>query len=336
MTLTSIFPERIAVIVPVHHDPSRRRTARTNRVDLLRDCLASIVCARAHCQLKGSNFREITIVAVDDYSPVDLRPLVRLEHHSGIHWLSNRGIKGQAGALNYAMAHTEADAFAFTDSDCVVATDWLQRIGEHYLTYPHHDGVAGPQWLFSPGGAHWSRLLTSQEAALMRLLARSEIDYDQATTTRIDYRNLSLRAGFASRMTATESLFKSDGSVSVSGQASYALKRYSANGEATIGFSLAMNTFHQPVSSFIGQIATYYARGRWSAFDEIYASLYGSLMAAFVRRYAIRHFISPMLSASVSVLYVWPVHLAFWVGISSRKCASWRNVRPRQADTGEP
>lgn len=334
MNQTSIFPKRIVVIVPVHHDPSRSSTARTNRVDLLRDCLASIVYAREHCLLKGSKFREITIVAVDDYSPADPRPLLRPENHSAILWLSNRGIKGQAGALNYAMANIEADAFAFTDSDCVVAADWLQRIGEHYLTYPYHDGVAGPQWLFRPDGAHWARLLTSQEAALMRLLARSEINYDHATTTRIDCRNLSLRAGFSSRMTAKGSLFTSDGSVSVSGQASYALKRCTANDEATVGFSSSMHTFHHPVSSFLGQIATYYARGRWSAFDEIYASLYGNLMAAFVRRYAIRHFISAMLSKSVSVLYVWPVHLAFWAGIIARKCASRRNMRSRQTDTG--
>jgi glycosyltransferase involved in cell wall biosynthesis len=329
------FPERIAVIVPVYHDTARGKVAGTDRIDLLKRCLASVVQATHHCQTNNTGFREITIVAIDDYSPSDPEAFLDADLLRQIRWLKNAGVRGQGGALNFAMATINADAFAFTDSDCVVARDWLQRIAEHYRAYPYHGGVGGPHWLFGVAAARWPCLLTSQEAALMRFLAESKIDHVHATTTRVDCRNLSLRADFAARLTAASSLFRSDGSVSVSGQASHFLKRQLARGEAPVGFSLTMRTLHQPVSSIMGQIARYYARGRWSAFDEIYFSQYENLRAALTRRYALRDFISPVLSASASVWYVWPVHLAFWVGIARRRWVAQRIKQSLSLDVHE-
>lgn len=321
----SIFPERIAVIVPVHHDPERPKVDRADRIGLLRRCLASVIESADCCRALDTGFREITIVVVDDHSPSDPHLLLDSEQQHRIRWLKNLGIKGQAGALNFAMKTIDADAFAFTDSDCVVAHDWLQRIAEHYRAYPNHGGVGGPHWLFSLASTPWSRLLTYQEASLMRFLAESEIDYIEATSTRIDCRNLSLRADYAARLTEADSLFRND-SLSVSGQAAYLLKRQIAGGEAPVGFSAAMRTFHEPVSSLLGQVATYYARGRWSAFDAIYASFYGDLLTAFKQRYGKRHFIFPVLLAPISVFYVWPVHLAFWAGIARQR---WMASRTR-------
>jgi len=324
----SAFPARLAVLVPVHHDGSSGRTARADRAALLQSCLASIVAASNFCRMTSAAFREISIIVVDDYSPEDPGALLDADTLRNTRWLRNQGAKGQAGALNFAMANVDADAFAFTDSDCVVAPDWLQCIADYYRAHPAHGGVCGPNWLFGPAVQRWSRILTAQEAALMRFLTETEIDRCRSTTTRIDCRNLSLRVDFAARLQESGELF-GDGVCSVSGQASYFLKSRLMDGEVPVGFCQAMQTFHQPISSLLGQMAVYYARGRWSRFDEIYASLYGSLRAALVKRYAMRHFIAPMVSGSASFSYVWPVHLAFWAGIVHRRYAGQRQENTR-------
>lgn len=323
MSKKTIFPARIAVLVPVHHDSNSRRAARADRTNLLQRCLASIVAASNHHQATLDAFREINIVAIDDHSPLDPSSMLDANTLHRTRWLKNQGARGQAGALNFAMANIDADAFAFTDSDCVVAVDWFESIANHYCTHPDHGGVGGPNWLFSPAVRRWPQILTAQEAALMRFLFETDIDQLMATTTRIDCRNLSLRADFAARLQRTGALFN-DGSLSVSGQASYFLKCRVRDGEAPVGFCQAMRTFHQPISSFLSQIQSYYLRGRWSKFDEIYASLHGDLRTALMRRYAMRHFIAPMLSGSASFSYVWPVHLAFWAGIFRRRYVGWR------------
>jgi glycosyltransferase involved in cell wall biosynthesis len=315
------FPERLATLVSVYHDPTRGQSARSDRAELLRCCLTSLLDAADRVQAGPQAFRDLAIVVIDDYSPVDPRTLIDPDMLQRVQWLQNRGAKGQAGALNFALASVDADAFAFTDSDCVVASDWFEKMASHYRVYPNHGGVGGPNWLFSDVSRWWPRVLTAQESALMRFLTESEIDLPQATLTRIDCRNLSIRADFAARLTAAGPLF-SDGHLSVSGQASYYLKsRLHAVG-IPVGYCSAMRTFHQPVTSLLVQLTLYYARGRRSNFHEIYSSLYGNLLTAFVKRYGARHFITPLFSKSVSFLYLWPVHVAFWAGIVRRRWAS--------------
>jgi Glycosyl transferase family 2 len=309
------FPDRIAVIVPVHHDQTRSKSARTDRATLLRRCLASLLDASKYCQYSTVRFREITIIPVDDYSSVDLISLVNLDMPGPITWLKNRGTKGQAGALNFAISTIDVDAFAFTDSDCVVALDWLKCIAEHYRAYPHHVGVGGPNWLFNDAPSWWSRVLTYNEGGLMRFLSESQINRLDATTTRIDFRNLSLRADFVRRVTAAGPLFI-DGTVGVSCQASYIINNIMKNVGTPIGFRENMITSHQPVSSMRRQIATYYRRGCHSTFAEIYSELYGNLLKALMKRYIVRHFLSPLSYATF--WYVWPLHLGFWSGIICR------------------
>ena len=320
----SNFPGRLAIIVPIHHDPHRPKVDRADRIELLRRCLSSVIESADLSEATGSGFSEVTIVVVDDHSPMDPQHLLNPGQRVRIRWLKSLGAKGQAGALNFAIATIDADAFAFTDSDCVVARDWLQRMATHYRAYPDHGGVGGPHWLFSTGETRWSRMLTRQESALMQFLAEDEIDRGMATSTRIDCRNLSLRADYARRLTEADSLFR-NGSFSVSGQAAYLVKRQIASGEASIGFAESMLAYHEPVSSLLGQVSTYYSRGRWSAFDAIYASIYGDLFTAFRHRFGKRHFVSPVLSASVSVFYAWTVHLAYWAGIMRRRWLASRN-----------
>jgi glycosyltransferase involved in cell wall biosynthesis len=316
------FPARLAVLVPVYHDPERRKSVRADRAHSLQRCLESLVRA---VDLYINTAFEITIVVIDDHSPSDPRRKLSDDLLRRVVWVRSEGQKGQAGALNYALKTVAADVFAFTDSDCIVATDWFERMAAHYLRYPSHGGVGGPNWLFDRAMGWWSRTLTSEETALMRFLMQGGIDQTSATSRRIDCRNLSLRADFIAQFAAGRPLFREDGTVSVSGQASYDLQRQAAV-VPPVGFCAAMEAYHQPISSFTTQLFLYYTRGRHSSFNEIYAGLYGSLSNAFLRRYGIRHFISPLRHRPLSFWYVWPLHAAFWTGIL------WRAAYSRSAD----
>src|SRR5687767_15150773 len=183
-----------AVIVPVHHDAKARGHLRAARSSLLQKCITSILHAGAICREAIDEPCEVTVLVVDDYSPSQLAPLLRGFASEDVHLLPNRQIRGQGGAIGSAIAEVSAPVLAFTDSDCVVAPDWIVRMTLHYRRFPNHAGVAGPNWMFSTPRGRWSSYLTTQEAALMRFLFDSEIDYHRGITSRIDCRNMSLRS----------------------------------------------------------------------------------------------------------------------------------------------
>jgi hypothetical protein len=304
---------KIALVIPVRHDPLASRAERLNRADALRDCLISALEAAEVAR------SPVDIVVVDDHSPSDIRASLDAAVVRRIEWVASLGAHGQAGALNFAMSQLRCDIFALTDSDCVVERTWFNAMNSHLTHHPENVGVGGPTWLFRTAKRAWSRALTSQESALMHYLAQSDAAENGGVVRRVDCRNLALRSEFV-RMHARGTplpLLREDGSISVSGQLAYDLRdsgeRYS------IGFCPQMQTYHAPVPGFRHQLQAYYARGRRSNFDEIYARPFGSLALSFRRRYARRHFLAPVLSRAVSPLYVWPLHTAFWTGILMRR-----------------
>lgn len=115
----------ISVIIPVH-----------NRLNLLKNTLSS---------LESQNFpkNDYEIILIDDGSKeeigkflhgyADLNPQVKyLKQKQG----------GPAKARNLGIKNSKGDIIAFTDSDCVVANDWLNQIS---ISYTQNDvlGIAG-------------------------------------------------------------------------------------------------------------------------------------------------------------------------------------------------
>jgi glycosyltransferase involved in cell wall biosynthesis len=52
--------------------------------------------------------------------------------------------RGQGAARNLGVTKARGEIICFTDSDVVVARDWLERIWEFFVSHPHADGVGGP------------------------------------------------------------------------------------------------------------------------------------------------------------------------------------------------
>jgi glycosyltransferase involved in cell wall biosynthesis len=65
-----------------------------------------------------------------------------------VYCCSKRGI-GPPRNLGIRMA--KGDIVCFTDSDCIVEKDWLEKIRDFFERYPHADGVGGPVFPYRYG-----------------------------------------------------------------------------------------------------------------------------------------------------------------------------------------
>jgi glycosyltransferase involved in cell wall biosynthesis len=305
--------QSLAILIAARHDPKTSQTF--DRLNLLIACLRSVI-ATADCDHSQSTnrWREIQIILVDDNSPIPLSSLLPQDILEKITVIKNERTPGQAGALNHALSLISTDIFAFTDSDCVVARDWISSLHEHYLRYPNRVGVAGPNWLFTGTESRWKQFLTRQEASLARYIFASYIDKETMAVRRIDCRNLSLRMDFLARY-YKDGFFQEGNGPSVSGQASVNLRKILLSNCLTVGYEPESKTFHKHVESLFQQMKSYYRWGRQGDYDEIYSLEFGSLGKAFVHRYLMRHFILPSSKGGVFWPYLLCVHGSYWVGI---------------------
>lgn len=305
--------ERLAIVIAARHDP---HTPSFDRLAYLTACLRSLIASVAQDQYKGTKcWREVQIILVDDNSPAPLESLLPRDLYSHVHLLQNERIPGQAGALNHAIATVSADAYAFTDSDCIVARDWVSMLGSHYTHFPMRVGVAGPNWLYLDPASRWSRFLTYQETALVRFIFESYVDSEAMTVGRIDCRNLSLRADFLATYYGEQPLFPEGQGPSVSGQASANLRDVLTAHGLVVGYEPKAITYHQPIDSLVRRVLAYYCWGRYGDFSRIYSREMRGLSRAFVRRYLIRHFVAPAVRGGVFWPYLVLVHSAYWIGI---------------------
>jgi glycosyltransferase involved in cell wall biosynthesis len=60
--------------------------------------------------------------------------------------------RGQGAARNFGVTKARGEIICFTDSDVVVAEDWLERISDFFRNHPYADGVGGP--IFAPLREH--------------------------------------------------------------------------------------------------------------------------------------------------------------------------------------
>lgn len=151
---------RYSIIIPVYNDP------------YLPACLDGL------SKLQGNIDHEV--IVVENGQTDWIRPLV--EQHHFIY--ATEPITGSYQARNTGISLATGDVLVFTDSDCVVAADWLQRIAETLAD----DTIAGVMG-YSAGAP------STRVAALEQLMYEANIAQFTAEKMlkRIDTRNFAIR-----------------------------------------------------------------------------------------------------------------------------------------------
>jgi hypothetical protein len=270
-------------------------------------CRRSLIAAtgnRRHPRVFG----EVSIVLVDDGSPQQLATLLPQRILDRIEVLRIDTRRGQGAALNAAIRKHPAAAYAFTDSDCVVAPDWIRTIDA--LASTKDDGAAGPPWRHQEARGRKARWLTEQETRLVRHCTTLALERG---TTRLDCRNVWLSADVAAK-----NAFPEDAGAALSGVTSRLLDAAGVR----LGFAPQLAVRHEPITSVRAQALTYFRRGATSDLATHYAAGHRSLSHAFTRTYARRHLVAP-IRAGVSPGYVLLTHGAYWCGLIWRGRSRW-------------
>jgi hypothetical protein len=302
----------LVVLVPAHHDAGGCGWSRLDRLGSLVECLRSLLAAVERWRRTGTGlaFADVRIVLVDDGSPVELVDLLPSDVVEAVTVLRLEERHGQGAALNTALRRHEATAYGFTDSDCVVAEDWVTTIEKLAATDDGTDGAAGPPWRHGePRGAK-ARWLTGQETALVRQCTTQARHLGVAA--RLDCRNVWLSARVAEKMGRPD-FFPEDAGAALSGVTSRLLE----SAGVRLGFDPGLVVRHEPLTSVRAQVVTYFRRGATSDLARHYAAGHRSLAHAFLGTYARRHFVEPV-RAGVSPAYVLLAHGAYWCGLATR------------------
>ena len=299
----------IAIVTSVSFSKNSDRQRIAHSLYCFNKCIRSIENSIQYCTQSGEwNSSTFTIYIIDDYSTMSIENMLPTTELN-IKVLANAGVKGQGGALNFALKSILADAFFITDSDCEVSNMWVFE-GLSEASFSGHSLITGPNWLHIKGDDFITRYLTVNEERLIKYSASNYLNMD--TTTWIDCRNLLIKKEFLLEVGAD---FFVTNTPSVSSHTSYkiASKRMEAK------FSGRIEVFHQPISGVISLITKYYRRGNEGDFAQIYAMQHSSLVTAFFKKYLKRHFYLPIFKGRVSILFVLIAHSSFWIGIVSSK-----------------
>ena len=91
-------------------------------------------CLRALTQIEYP-FDRFEVVVVDDGGEVALEPVVTLFQKTGIEVIIiTQKNAGPATARNTGAARAKGEFLAFTDDDCMPATDWLKNLATRFIT----------------------------------------------------------------------------------------------------------------------------------------------------------------------------------------------------------
>jgi cellulose synthase/poly-beta-1,6-N-acetylglucosamine synthase-like glycosyltransferase len=112
-----------------------------NRVALLERTLESLF-RQEHAEFE-------VIVANDGSSDGTDAYLSRLASEGRITYVAHRN-SGLAATRKAGLARAKGELIAFTDDDCILPTDWLRRLGSHFLD-PSVAGVGGATKTGNPG-----------------------------------------------------------------------------------------------------------------------------------------------------------------------------------------
>lgn len=115
--------KKITVVIPSYNQPI-----------LLESCLKS---------LKNQTVNDFDVIIVDDCSPDTESFNIGKKYFDAIKTKKN---SGPATARNLGISKTDTELIAFTDSDCQVSSDWVERIIQNFND-PKTDVIMGRVWI---------------------------------------------------------------------------------------------------------------------------------------------------------------------------------------------
>lgn len=298
------------------------RSSDTAVYDLV-NCLESVIQSANKLSMLSNDYIS-KICVVDDHSKGEFIHLIPKNILNEIRIINNEDLLGQGNALNFGLNIVKADLYAFTDSDCIVDIDWLSNITEFLKLNPNRSCVVGPNWIHQNATNKWQRYITENESKLMKYIFESYLDSSKRSSLRIDCRNLAIHSSILEGNSRNK-LF-SDNVYSNSSQTSYIWRRSVINMSLIVGFDCKLIVHHKHIPSLKNHLKKYFLRGKYGGFKSIYLGNFNSLEIAFFRYYFKRHFISPVFQTSVSLVYLWLVHGAFWFGIACSKTTDGTSI----------
>ncbi len=113
----------VSVVIPVYNDTER-----------LKLCLEAL-----DAQTYPSDRYEVIVVDNNSDSPLVADELKEFEHVI----LTHETLQGAAAARNRGISLARGEVIAFTDSDCIPASDWLEKGVAHIIDHPDTGQVGG-------------------------------------------------------------------------------------------------------------------------------------------------------------------------------------------------
>lgn len=157
-----------------------------NRIDKLTLCINSIYESIDYARKEKKIDYEILII--NDHSDEGFREQVQ-KLFPGIIIVDSDGI-GPGYARNLGIKSTKGEYIFFTDSDCIVAKDWIKE-GIRILSESSALVVQGIPWLFQQNENVY---MGNQEQKLYEIMFSTYL-YDENKTKMIDSRNLLINRG---------------------------------------------------------------------------------------------------------------------------------------------
>jgi len=164
-----------------------------NNVKTIRKCIGSLQCM---------DYPKFEIIIVDGYSK-DGTDVFAAEQGCRVVY-ENSG--SRAAALNEGLRRASGEIVAFTDSDCVVESDWLNQLVTYYDN-PLVAGVGGPNNLvrMNPFSNLLLKLRFFESFRWLHASGRAtEIDHNTGCNSSYRTTHLSSVGGFDSRLVAAE------------------------------------------------------------------------------------------------------------------------------------
>ena len=138
------------------------------------------------------------LIVVDDGSTDGTEALgAELAERHGVRYVRQAN-RGAAAARNRGIAEATGDAVAFTDDDCLVPTDWLERLADGYARHPEVVGVGGalvpePQALRSSAVARYEQWVAREVYGAGEAEVLGGFECPAGGTNNMSYRRETLR-----------------------------------------------------------------------------------------------------------------------------------------------